>query len=406
MSDVRIPTREELERIMRRGVAEIVPEPEFVEQINSGRKLRLKMGFDPTRPVITLGWAVGLRKLRQLQDLGHTVVVIIGDWTAQIGDPSGQSQTRPMLTKEEVDGNVDAILRQFYRFLDEGRTEIRRQSEWFNDFSLADVVRLAGRFTVAQMLERDDFSQRFASHRPIAIHEFIYPLLQGYDSIAIEADVEFGGSDQKFNNLVGRELQSQVGQRPQSVFLVPLLVGLDGEKKMSQSLGNYVAIDAEPNDMYGKLMSMPDHVMAQYFELLTDVPDEELTDIENGLKERSINPMEVKMRLARDIVSQFHSAEAARQSEEEFVRTFRRRELPEEVPPLAVKLEDGASRVDITGLLAEMGVVGSRSAAKRLLNQRAIEIDGKTIEEPQVELHAGEILRVGKHRFLRVVAAQ
>ncbi|TMB96433.1 MAG: tyrosine--tRNA ligase, partial [Chloroflexi bacterium] len=254
-----VPSEEELHRITRRGVAEIVPEQEFVDALKAGKHLRLKQGFDPTRPVITLGWTVGMRKMRLLQDLGHTVVVIIGDWTARIGDPSGKSETRPMLTDEEVMRNSDAILQQFFRILDPGRTEIRRQTEWFDKFSLADVVRLAARFTVAQMLQRDDFAQRFSEHAPIGIHELLYPLLQAYDSVAIEADVEFGGTDQKFNNLVGRELQRSLGQKAgpaglgQVVFLVPLIVGLDGKKKMSQSLDNYIAIDEPPNEMYGKL---------------------------------------------------------------------------------------------------------------------------------------------------------
>src|SRR3990170_4961225 len=317
----RIPTDEELAHLTTRAVAEIVPYQEFVDGLRSGRPLRLKQGFDPTRPVITLGWAVGMRKLRRLQDLGHTVVVIIGDWTARIGDPSGQSQTRPMLSQQEVKANSEAIQRQFYKVLDPDRTEIRRQSEWFDAFTLTDVVRLAGRFTVAQMLQRDDFAQRFQEHRPIGLHELLYPLLQAYDSVAIQADVEFGGTDQKFNNLVGRELQRMLGQKAgpagqgQAVFLVPLLVGLDGKQKMSQSLGNYIAIDDPAHDMYGKLMSIPDSLMLDYFELLTDVPDDELTAIRRSTEERTANPMDHKMRLARDIVSQFHGEAAAQGAE-------------------------------------------------------------------------------------------
>src|SRR3990172_7865219 len=285
-----VPDDETLRRITSRAVAEIVPQMEFLDGFRSGRRLRLKMGFDPTKPVITLGWAVGLRKLRQLQDLGHTVVVIIGDWTARIGDPSGQSQTRSMLTAEEVQANSEAILRQFYKVLDESRTEIRRQSESFDGFTLTDVVRLAARVTVAQVLERDDFAQRFAAHKPIGLHELLYPLLQAYDSVAVEADVEFGGTDQKFNNLMGRELQRMLGQKAgpagegQAVFLVPLLVGLDGKQKMSQSLGNYIAIDDPPHDMYGKLMSIPDTLILHYFYLLTHLPDDELVYIRESLE--------------------------------------------------------------------------------------------------------------------------
>ncbi|OGO47256.1 MAG: tyrosine--tRNA ligase [Chloroflexi bacterium RBG_16_64_32] len=414
-SRARIPDDETLRRITTRAVAEIVPHQEFEDALRSGRTLRLKMGFDPTKPVITLGWAVGLRKLRQLQDLGHTVVVIIGDWTARIGDPSGASQTRPMLTAEEVQANSEAILRQFYKVLDESRTEIRRQSEWFDGFSLTDVVRLAARFTVAQVLQRDDFAQRYAGHKPIGLHELLYPLLQAYDSVAVEADVEFGGTDQKFNNLMGRELQRMLGQRAgpagdgQAVFLVPLLVGLDGQQKMSQSLGNYIAIDDPPHEMYGKLMSIPDALMIDYFELLTDVPDEELAYIRRSLEERTVNPMEHKMRLAREIVTQFHSREAAREAEEGFVRTFRKRETPEEtvrevmIPPAL--MEAGEAMPDVLpNLLKTWGVVPSVSEGRRLLRQGAVEINGEKVgAKTLVKLRSGATIRVGKHRFLRIV---
>jgi len=417
----RIPSDEELRRITQRAVAEIVPEQQLVEAIRSGRPLRLKMGFDPTRPVITLGWAVGLRKLRQLQDLGHQVVLIIGDWTARIGDPSGQSQTRPMLSAEEVKANADTILRQFYRVLDEKRTEIRWQSEWFDPFTLADVVRLAARFTVAQVLQRDDFAQRYATHKPIGIHELIYPLLQAYDSVAIQSDVEFGGSDQKFNILVGRELQAMMGVtgpfgQPQCAFLVPLLVGLDGTHKMSQSLGNYIAIEDLPHDMYGKIMSLPDALMPHYFELLTDLPEEDLADIRRSLDERSVNPMEVKMRLAREIVGQFHGAEAAREAEEEFVRVFRRREAPEEVIDAAISRlpkakmspdaqNQGIQAYDLGAAIYNFGLAPSLSEARRLIKQGAIEINGQKVTSNLNPLEPGMVIRVGKHRFLRIVDA-
>jgi tyrosyl-tRNA synthetase len=405
---VRVPSEDELRRITGRAVAEIIPHHEFVQGLQSGRVLRLKMGFDPTKPVITLGWAVGLRKLRQLQDLGHTVVVVIGDWTARIGDPSGASQTRPMLSAEEVHANSEAILRQFYKVLDESRTEIRRQSEWFDPFTLTDVVRLTARLTVAQILERDDFAQRFAAHKPIGLHELLYPLLQAYDSVAIEADVEFGGTDQKFNNLLGRELQRELGQKAgpagdgQAVFLVPLVVGLDGKQKMSQSLGNYIAVDDPPHDMYGKLMSIPDSLLMDYFELLTDVRDGELADIRGSIEKRTKNPMEHKMRLAREVVAQFHDHDAARAAEDGFVRTFRKGDAAAGADAAAVvTLADGAA-----GLLDELvkaGVIASKSEARRLLKQGAIELDGATVDSFEQKVASGAVVRVGKHRFVRFV---
>lgn len=418
MAKARIPTGEELRRVTTRAVAEIVPEDEFLKGLKAGRPMRIKMGFDPTRPVITLGWAVGIRKLRQLQDLGHTVVVIIGDWTARIGDPSGKSETRPMLTEEEVTTNSNAILQQFFKILDPERTEVRRQSDWFDKFTLTDVVRLAARFTVAQLLERDDFSQRFQAQQPIGIHELMYPLLQGYDSVAIESDVEFGGTDQKFNILVGRELQRQLGMevgptgQGQAVLLVPLIPGLDGKRKMSQSFDNYIALDTPPHDMYGKIMSLPDHLIALYFETLTDVPEGEVAAIAEAVEKRSGNPMEHKKRLAREIVSQFHSPAEAADAEEQFTSTFSKGEVSDElvqdVPfdklPLADgEAENGAFQVKLPALLADVGAAASASEARRLIQQRAVEVDGDVVSEPVARLRVGSTLRVGKHRFLRIV---
>ncbi|MCH7998604.1 MAG: tyrosine--tRNA ligase [Chloroflexi bacterium] len=417
-----MPTDDELRRITTRAVAEIVPQQEFRDGLRSGKPMRLKMGFDPTVPVITLGWAVGLRKLRQLQDLGHTVVVIIGDWTARIGDPSGASQTRPMLTTEEVQANSEAILRQFYKILDEPRTEIRRQSEWFDPFPLTDVVRLSARFTVAQILQRDDFAQRYAEHKPIGLHELLYPLLQAYDSVAVEADVEFGGTDQKFNNLVGREMQRAAGQKAgpagegQAVFLVPLLVGLDGTQKMSQSLGNYIAIDDPPHDMYGKLMSIPDTLIEDYFELLTDVPDDELAIIRKAVENGGAKAMENKMHLARDIVAWLHSESAAQDAEGGFERTFRKRELPEEaieVPLSSLQKakvspsaeEAGLQSYDLGSAIHQYGLASSLSEARRLIKQGAVEINGRKIASNLNPLEPGSVIRVGKHRFLRIVDA-
>ncbi|SVD72742.1 uncharacterized protein METZ01_LOCUS425596, partial [marine metagenome] len=269
-----------------------------LELLESGKSLRLKMGFDPSAPDLHLGHAVGLRKLRQLQELGHKVIVIVGDWTAQIGDPSGQSVTRPMLTQAQVMENAETYLAQFFKIVDRENTEIRLQSDWFGPFTLSDVIKLTSRFTVAQFLAREDFSKRYKANQPIAITEFLYPLLQAYDSCVIEADVEFGGTDQRFNLLVGRDLQQMMGQRPQQCFLMPLLVGTDGVKKMSKSLGNYIGIDATPNEIFGKTMSIPDEVILPYFEYLTDLSDRELSEMKSSLDEASVNPMELKKKLA------------------------------------------------------------------------------------------------------------
>jgi len=411
MTKATVPDEKRLGWLLRRAVAEIIPAEEFAAALRSGRRLRLKLGLDPSAPDLTLGHAVVLRRMRQLQELGHQVVLIVGDWTARIGDPSGQSQTRPMLTAEQVRENAETYLRQFYKVVDEARTEIRFQSEWYDKFDLETVIRLTARFTVAQMLQRDDYSQRFAEHKPIGIHEFLYPLLQAYDSVAIESDVEFGGTDQKFNLLVGRDLQQMMGQPPQQCFLVPLLVGTDGKVKMSKSLGNYIALEDPPDEMYGKTMSLPDAVMMDYFELVTDVPDEELAEMREALRASSVNPMELKMRLAREIVGQFHGAEAAREAEERFTKVFRRRELPEEMQELVIPktvLETGEIAANLfPSLLKELGVVASASEARRLIGQGAVEIDGQRIAlDSVVHLGRGSIIRVGRHRFLRIVDKQ
>jgi tyrosyl-tRNA synthetase len=413
MPEVRIPDDAELDWLTRRAVAEIIPHDEFVRLLKSGRPLRLKMGFDPSAPDLTIGHAVGLRKLRQLQAFGHTVVIIVGDWTAQIGDPSGQSKTRPMLTADQVNANAETYLRQFFKIVDRELTEVRRQSEWFGAFNLADVVKLAARFTVAQMLERADFAERFQRQAPIGVHEMLYPLLQGYDSVAVHSDVEFGGTDQKFNLLVGRELQEREGQKPQCVYTVPLLVGTDGEVKMSKSLGNYVAVDDPPNDMYGKIMSIPDHLIADYFEYLTDVPDEEVSAVRELVERGSANPMDAKKRLAREIVAQFHDAGAAAEAQDYFERTFSRGELPEDVPEqrlsfaqvLSEDATDGDGRVRLPWLLARLQLTASTSEANRLIKQRAVEVDGEVVESQRLALRDGMIIRVGKHRFLRLLDA-
>lgn len=418
MTQARRPTEEELLWITQRAVQEIIPYEDFVSALRSGKRLRLKMGFDPSRPDLHLGHAVGLRKLRQLQDLGHQVVVIVGDWTARIGDPSGQSVTRPMLTEEEVKENAETYLRQFFRVVDKGKTEVRLQSEWFDGFTLADVIRLASRFTVAQMLRRDDFAQRYAQHRPIGIHEFLYPLLQAHDSVAIQSDVEFGGSDQRFNLLVGRELQEMLGQPAQSCFIMPLLVGTDGVQKMSKSLNNYIALEDPAGEMYGKVMSIPDSLIVDYFELATDVPDAEVSEMRQALLSRAVNPMQLKMRLSRDIVAQFHDIESALQAEEDFTRVVRKREIPDDIAEFSISLtKDAFSRGEgpldgqsgpphnLSAVIYRAGLASSVAEARRLIRQGAVETAGgtKITDDSLAALTGGCVIRIGKRRFLRIL---
>ena len=396
-------TDEQRHRVLRRGVARIIPEDEFVERLEEGRPLRLKMGFDPSAPDIHLGHAVGLRKLRQLQDLGHTVVIIVGDWTAQIGDPSGRSATRPMLTHEQVVQNAETYLAQFFKIVDRDRAEVRWQSDWFGPFSLADVIRLTSKFTVAQFLQRDDFANRFEANQPIAITELLYPLLQAYDSVAIESDVEFGGTDQMFNLLVGRDLQEMEGQRPQQCFLMPMLPGTDGVQKMSKSLGNYIGIDEPPREIFGKTMSLRDDLLPIFFEYLTDVPDGELDEIGHTLQSGSTNPMDIKKRLANDLVTQFYSSDAAQDAQSFFERTVQSGETPEDIPTLAVPTSDMESR-RLSDLIVEAGFAASSGEARRLINQGAVRLDDSQIGQnvPASSLASG-VLRVGRRRFVRLL---
>ena len=405
-----------IQKITRRGVQEIISHDEFVRMLQAGKPLRLKMGFDPSRPDIHLGHVVGLRKLHQLQELGHQVILIVGDWTAQIGDPSGQSATRPVLTHDEVISNAESYLRQFFKVVDKDRTQVEWQSEWFGKFGLADVLRLTGKFTVAQFLQRDDFAKRFQEQRPIAITELLYPLLQAYDSVKIQADVEFGGTDQMFNLLVGRELQQMEGQRPQQVFLMPILVGTDGVQKMSKSLDNYVGVEEPPNDMYGKLMSLPDELIVPYFEYLTDAPQEELTSFSSDLAAGSINPMDMKKRLAREITTQFHESAAADAAQENFERVVQRRDLPEEIPEFAEpSLDpsfDGESR-RLSNIIVDARLATSAAEAKRLINQGAVQLitesagDARTFERDDRASGLGlahrSVLKVGRRRFVRLI---
>ena len=405
---------EVLELITTRAVSEIISREEFVRLLQSGKKLRLKMGFDPSRPDIHLGHVVGLRKLRQLQELGHQVILIVGDWTAQIGDPSGQSATRPMLTHAQVMENAESYLRQFFKVVDQTRAQVVYQSEWFGKFNLANVLELTGRFTVNQFLQRADFAKRFADQRPIAITELLYPLLQAYDSLEIEADVEFGGTDQKFNLLVGRELQEKMGKPPQQCFMMPILVGTDGVQKMSKSLDNYVAVDEPPVDMYGKLMRVSDEQIIAYFEYLTDVPSAELAALAKELGSNAVNPMESKKRLAWDITNQFHDNEAADAAQAHFEQVVQRRDLPTDIPEMSLsELRSqgvaGGNEVRVDDLMLAAGLAPSKAQVKRLLGQGAVERISQGGEPQPVTggeagymLQPGDMLKVGKRRFVRL----
>jgi tyrosyl-tRNA synthetase len=388
----------DLNFLLKRGVSEIISEEELTKLLNSGKKLRLKEGFDPSSADIHMGHMVGLRKLRQFQELGHQVVLIVGDWTAQIGDPSGASVTRPMLTAEKVKENAETYMKQFFRVVDREKTEVRWQSEWFGNFSLADVIKLTSKFTVAQFLAREDFNNRFKAGKPIAITEFMYPLLQAYDSVAVQSDVEFGGQDQKFNFLVGRELQTMMGQRPQQCFMTALLVGTDGVHKMSKSLGNYIGVDESPDEIYGKVMALADNMIIQYFELLTDVSDSELMDFKRQIAGNAINPMVLKKRLAVELVTQLHGHDAAVKADEHFTNVFQKREMPEEIAEITVAADE-----DIRDIITRANIAKSRSDATRLLQQGAISIDGVKLTSGKTAYQDGNIIKVGKHNFIKLV---
>jgi len=403
--------KQDFSYLLKRGVAEIIIEEDLVKLLHSGKKLRLKEGFDPSFPDIHLGHMLTLRKLRQFQKLGHQVILIVGDWTAQIGDPSGVSITRPMLSKEAVHANAETYMKQFFKVVDKKKTEVRWQSEWFGKFTLTDIIQLASKFTIAQLMAREDFSNRYNAGRPIALTELLYPLLQAYDSVVIQADVEFGGNDQKFNLLVGRELQSVKGQPPQQCFLTPLLIGTDGSQKMSKSLGNYIGVTEPPNEIYGKVMSIPDSLILHYFELVTDVPDEELEEFRQKLSRETVNPMTLKKRLAREIVAQLYSQKEANEAEKRFKKEVQDKELPDKIEELPLNLyfkdlppeQMEFTSVDISKLLVVTGKVKSRSEANRLIEQGAISIDGNKLTGPTANIKIGSIIKVGKRRFAKVI---
>lgn len=392
-------TDEMIDRLFTRGVAEVVGEDELRRWLKSGRTLRLKQGFDPSKPNLHVGHAVGLRKLRAFQELGHQVVLIVGDWTAQIGDPSGRDQSRTRLTPAEVQANAQTYMEQFFHVVDKSKTEVRWQTEWFSKFTLSDVFELTARFTLADLMAHETFRQRWDNKQPLSMMELMYPLLQGYDSVAVDADVEFGGTDQKFNNLVGRQLQTMLGKRGQAVFLVPLLVGADG-RKMSKSFGNTIDLVDPPEEMYGRVMRMSDAVLPEYFSTLTDIPDQELAEMQVAVASGKMNPRDAKMRLARAIVSQFHSREAADAAEGEFVKVFQRRELPSDMATVSIPV--GCTVADF---LVQAGLAGSKSDARRLLQQGGVSVDGKVkkVSDGAAAATPG-VWRVGPRRFVKAVA--
>lgn len=391
-------------RQIKHGVADLINEQDLVKKIEKSIKenkpLVVKLGLDPTAPDIHLGHTVPLRKLRLFQEFGHQVVIVIGGFTARIGDPTGKSVTRPPLTKEEVLKNAETYKTQIFKVLDPEKTIVRDNSEWLESMNFADVLRLASSYTVARMMERDDFNKRFKEGCAIGVHEFMYPLMQGQDSVALHADVEFGGTDQTFNLLMGRHLQELEGQEPQVVITMPLLEGLDGVQKMSKSLGNYIGIDEEPKEMYGKAMSIPDELMMRYFMLVTDMPIEEQEDMEKRLESGELHPRDAKMQLARTIVRLYHGEEAALEAEEEFKRVFQQRALPTDIPEYA--MDAPTEPIFVPQFCTDAGLTASNGEARRSIKAGAFKVNGEKYTEENLTLEDGMIVQVGKRKFVKI----
>lgn len=392
---------------IKKGAEDLISEEDLLEKLKASVKdkkpLRVKLGFDPSRPDIHLGHTVILNKLKQFQDFGHQVVFLIGDFTAQIGDPTGKNETRPALTRDEVIENAKSYADQVFKILDREKTELRYNSEWMDKMTPQDMVRLTGQYTVARMLERDDFSKRYKSQQSICIHEFLYPLVQGYDSVALEADMELGGTDQKFNLLVGRDLQKAYGQKPQCILTMPILEGLDGVKKMSKSLDNYIAIEDVPREMFGKTMKVSDELMIRYYLLLTDKSVEEVEVLKKGIESGEIHPRQAKVDLAKFLITRFHSAEAAKEAEEEFNRMFVNKGLPNEMPEVKM---DAAKEYWICKMLSDANLTTSNSEARRMIQGNAVEINGEKVKDPQlkIDINSGDelIVKVGKKKFAKI----
>ena len=393
-------------RLISHGVADLLPEDEFKKKLEksvaTNTPLIIKLGLDPTAPDIHLGHTVVLRKLKLFQDFGHKVIILIGDFTARIGDPTGKSVTRPPLTEEQVITNAKTYQEQIFKVLDPEKIEVRFNSEWLSKLDFADVLKLASKYTVARMLERDDFHKRYTEGRPISIHEFMYPLMQGYDSVALKADVEFGGTDQTFNLLMGRHLQGEEGMPEQTIITMPILEGLDGVQKMSKSLGNYIGISEAPSEMYGKAMSIPDELMMRYFMLVTDMSIEEQEQLSQDLESGAAHPRDVKMKLAHTIVRLYHGEEAANFGQEEFVRVFQKHAMPTDIPEYKVAVTE--EPVFVPQLLSDAGLTASNGEARRSIKAGAFKIDGEKCNEEHIVLKDGMVLQVGKRKFIKIVS--
>ncbi|PIE82907.1 MAG: tyrosine--tRNA ligase [Candidatus Contendobacter odensis] len=387
---------------LKRGVVDLLLEEELIDRLKTGQPLRVKAGFDPTAPDLHLGHTVLINKLRQFQDLGHHVMFLIGDFTGMIGDPTGKNVTRKPLTRDQILVNAETYQDQVFKILDPARTEILFNSSWFNQMSPVDFIHLSAKHTVARMLERDDFSKRYSNGQPIAIHEFLYPLMQGYDSVAMRADIELGGTDQKFNLLVGRELQKHYGQQPQIVLTMPILEGLDGMQKMSKSLDNYIGVRDEPNEMFGKLMSISDDLMWRYFELLSFRSSRDIMAWKRQVTDEGLNPRDIKFKLAEELVARFHGVDSGKRALAAFIERFQKGVLPDDLAEVQVLSCDG--QLPIANLLKEAGLVASTSEAIRLIKQGAVKIDGNRIEDRALGLAAGSrhVYQVGKRRVARV----
>ncbi|WDE12441.1 tyrosine--tRNA ligase [Thalassomonas haliotis] len=390
---------------IKRGAEEILLEDELLEKLKQGKPLKIKAGFDPTAPDLHLGHTVLINKLRQFQQLGHEVIFLIGDFTGMIGDPTGKNVTRKPLTQEDVLANAETYKEQVFKILDPAKTRVEFNSTWMEPLGAAGMLKLASRQTVARMMERDDFKKRYAGGQAIAIHEFMYPLVQGWDSVALEADVELGGTDQKFNLLMGRELQKGEGQRPQTVLMMPLLEGLDGVQKMSKSLGNYIGITDSPNDMFGKIMSISDELMWRYYQLLSFKPLEHIDGLKAKVAEGS-NPRDVKIELAKELIARFHGEAAAEGAHQEFINRFQKGALPDDMPELTIAAADGGV-LAIANLLKEASLVSSTSEAMRMIKQGAVKIDGEKVSDNKLTISAGSeaVYQVGKRKFAKVTLA-